>query len=53
MKAMKRERRTHNAQFKARVAQEAIQGVKTVQQLASEYQVQAVATAGCVPELLN
>ena len=42
MKAMKRKRRTHNAQFKARVALEAIQGVKTVQQIASEYEVHPV-----------
>lgn len=39
---MRQKRRTHSAQFKARVALEAIRGVKTVQQIASENQVHPV-----------
>jgi transposase-like protein len=35
-KAMKRTRRTHSAEFKARVALEALKGVKTVNQIAQE-----------------
>jgi transposase-like protein len=38
----KKKRRTHDAQFKARVALEAIKGVKTVQQIGSEYDVHPV-----------
>ena len=33
---MKRKRRTHSAEFKARVALEALKGVKTVNQIAQE-----------------
>lgn len=33
---MKQKRRNHSAEFKARVALEAIKGVKTVQQIAAE-----------------
>lgn len=33
---MKRKRRNHSSEFKARVALEAIKGVKTVQQIAAE-----------------
>ena len=33
---MKRPRRNHSAQFKARVAMEAVRGVKTVAEIASE-----------------
>jgi transposase-like protein len=36
---MKNKRRNHTAQFKAKVAIEAIKGDKTVSQLASEYEV--------------
>lgn len=39
---MKRKRRTYDAQFKARVALEAIKGIKTVQQIASDYEVHPV-----------
>lgn len=34
--SMKQKRRNHSAEFKARVALEAIKGVKTVQQIAAE-----------------
>lgn len=33
---MKRQRRTHSAEFKARVALEALKGVKTINQIAQE-----------------
>lgn len=33
---MKRKRRTHSAEFKARVALEALKGVKTINQIAQE-----------------
>ena len=39
---MKRKRRVHDAPFKARVALEAIKGIKTVQQIASDYEVHPV-----------
>jgi transposase-like protein len=36
---MKNKRRTHSAEFKARVAFEAIKGIKTVQEIAADNQV--------------
>ena len=33
---MKKQRRTHSAEFKARIALEAVKGLKTVQQIAAE-----------------
>lgn len=39
---MIRKRRTYDAQFKARVALEAIHGIKTLQQIASDYGVHPV-----------
>jgi transposase-like protein len=36
---MKRGRRNHSAEFKARVALEAVKGVKSMSELASEYEV--------------
>jgi len=33
---MKRQRRTHSAEFKARVALEALKGIKTINQIAQE-----------------
>ncbi len=33
---MKRKRRTHSAEFKARVALEAIKGIKTINQIAQD-----------------
>lgn len=39
---MKGKRRRHDPEFKARVALEAIKGVKTIQQIAKEYEVHPV-----------
>jgi transposase len=39
---MKAKRRRHDATFKSRVALEAIKGVKTIQQIAKEYEVHPV-----------
>ena len=36
---MKNKRRRHEATFKARVALEALKGIKTIQQIAKEYEV--------------
>lgn len=36
---MKSKRRRHDSQFKARVALEALKGIKTVQEIAKEYEV--------------
>lgn len=36
---MKRKRRTHSAEFKARVALEALKGIKTVNQIAQDARV--------------
>jgi transposase len=39
---MKAKRRRHEATFKARVALEALKGIKTTQQIAAEYEVHPV-----------
>ena len=39
---MKNKRRRHEATFKARVALEALKGIKTIQQIAKEYEVHPV-----------
>ena len=39
---MKAKRRRHDATFKSRVALEAIKGIKTIQQIAKEYDVHPV-----------
>lgn len=39
---MKTKRRRHDPQFKARVALEALKGIKTVQQIAKEYELHPV-----------
>jgi transposase len=39
---MKAKRRRHDPEFKARVAHEALKGVKTIQQIAKEYEVHPV-----------
>ena len=39
---MKAKRRSHSSEFKAKVGTEALQGVKTIQQLAKEFEVHPV-----------
>jgi transposase/putative transposase len=39
---MKGKRRRHDPEFKARVALEALKGVKTIQQIAKEYEIHPV-----------
>ena len=39
---MKAKRRRHDPEFKARVAIEAIRGIKTIQQIAKEYEIHPV-----------
>ncbi|MBU1567472.1 MAG: transposase [Proteobacteria bacterium] len=39
---MKKQRRKHAAAFKARVAIEAIRGVKTISEIASEFEINPV-----------
>lgn len=39
---MRSKRRTHDPEFKARVALEALKGVKTIQQIAKEYKIHPV-----------
>ena len=39
---MKAKRKRHQPEFKARVALEALKGVKTIQQIAQEYQIHPV-----------
>lgn len=39
---MKGKRRRHDAEFKARVALEAIKGIKTIQEIAKEYDIHPV-----------
>jgi transposase len=39
---MKKQRRKHTAEFKARVALEAIRGMKTISEIAGEFEVHQV-----------
>ena len=39
---MKAKRRRHDSEFKARVALEALKGVKTIQQIAKDFEVHPV-----------
>jgi transposase/putative transposase len=39
---MKAKRRRHDPEFKARVALEALKGIKTIQQIAKDYEVHPV-----------
>ena len=42
---MKRKRRQHSPEFKARVALEALRGIKTINQIAEENEIHPVAAA--------
>lgn len=50
---MKRKRRTHSPEFKAKVALEAIRGVKTVSELAAEFEVHPVVVGNWKKEMLE
>ena len=43
---MKAKRKRHDAEFKARVALEALKGIKTIQQIAKDFQVHPVQVSG-------
>lgn len=48
---MKRKRRTHSAEFKARVAAEALKGIKPIHQIAAENEVHPVQVSQWKKEL--
>jgi len=50
---MKRHRRKHSAEFKARVALEAIRGVKTLSEIAKEYEIHPVMVGKWKNEMLD
>jgi len=51
--SMKKQRRKHSSEFKARVALEAIKGVKTVSQIAQEYEIHPVMVSNWKKEMLS
>ncbi|MBE0585058.1 MAG: transposase [Desulfofustis sp.] len=50
---MKRQRRKHTPEFKARIALEAIKGVKTVSQIAKEFEVHPVMVSAWKKDMLD
>ena len=50
---MKKQRRKHSPEFKARVALEAIKGVKTVSQIAQEFEIHLVMVSKWKNEMLG
>ena len=50
---MKKQRRKHSPEFKARVALEALKGVKTVSQIAQEYEIHPVMVSNWKKEMLS
>ena len=50
---MKKHRRKHSAEFKARVALEAIKGVKTLSEIAREYEIHPVMVGKWKTEMLD
>lgn len=50
---MKQQRRKHTAEFKARVALEALKGMDTVNQIAAKYEVHPVQVSNWKKELLD
>jgi len=50
---MKNQRRKHSPEFKARVALEAIKGVKTISQIAQEYEIHPVMVSNWKKEMLG
>ena len=50
---MKKQRRKHSAEFKARVALEAIKGIKTLSEIAQEYEIHPVMVGKWKTEMLD
>jgi len=50
---MKKHRRKHSAEFKARVALEAIKGIKTLSEIAQEYEIHPVMVGKWKAEMLD
>jgi transposase len=50
---MKRQRRKHTPEFKARIALEAIKGIKTVSQIAKEFEVHPVMVSAWKKDMLE
>ena len=50
---MKQQRRKHSAEFKARVALEAVKGVKTISEIAQEYEIHPIQVSNWKKELLE
>jgi transposase-like protein len=50
---MKKQRRKHTAEFKARVALEAIKGLKTASEIASEFEIHPVMVSNWKKEMLE
>lgn len=50
---MKKQRRKHSAEFKAMVALEAMKGIKTVSQIAQEYEIHPVMISNWKKEMVN
>jgi len=50
---MDKQRRKHTAEFKAQVALEAVRGVKTVSEIASQYEIHPVMVSNWKKELIN
>ncbi len=50
---MKKQRRKHSAEFKARVALEAIRGVKTLNEIAKEFEIHPVMVGTWKKEMLE
>jgi transposase len=51
--AMKKQRRKHTAEFKARIALEAIRGIDTINEIAAKYEVHPVQVGNWKKELLE
>jgi transposase len=50
---MKRHRRKHSSEFKARVALEAVKGLKTMSEIAAEYEIHPVMVGNWKKEILE
>lgn len=50
---MKRQRRKHTPEFKARIALEAIKGIKTISQIAKEFEVHPVMVSAWKKDMME